>query len=150
MLKRATRLSPARKAASGFTLIEILIALIILSIGLLGIAAVQLASVRNSHASFERSIAVVQARDLAERMWAGLCDLYDADGNIDANVETAIRNAWEADQNAAGTFIGQAWDPTLARNGDVWTITIEWMPRIQDQAEQLVHSFRLPPRPDAC
>lgn len=135
----------------GFTLIEILVALLVLSIGLLGLAAAQLQSLQNSHASFERNIAIVQARDLAERMWAGLCDLYDDDGNIRGNVEDLIWDAWKSDHKAMGDFSGPGWSPTWDRNDDVWTITISWTPRIQDQEEQLVHSFRIPPRPnDAC
>jgi type IV pilus assembly protein PilV len=54
----------------GFTLIEILVALIVLSVGLLGVAALQLSSLRaNTSASF-RSQATFLAYDIADRMRA--------------------------------------------------------------------------------
>ena len=139
--------------ASGFTLIEILIALLVLSIGLLGLAAVQFQSLQNSHASYERSMATMQARDLVERLWGGICDLYNADGEIVSGGEEAIFEQWEADQNGVGTFAGQDWTPALEHDTetDAWTITIEWVGRA-DRDEEIIHLFRIPPplRPDSC
>lgn len=45
---------------SGFTLVEVLVALLIVSIGLLGIAAMQSLALRNTGSSMERSQAVIQ------------------------------------------------------------------------------------------
>ena len=140
---------------SGFTLIEILIALLVLSIGLLGLAAVQFQSLQNSHASYERSMASMQARDLVERLWAGICVLYDTNGIVVPGAQAPIMTAWQADHNGVGTFAGQGWTPTLtppATSADVWTITIDWTGRAQGQPEQIRHLFRLPPplRPDSC
>jgi type IV pilus assembly protein PilV len=50
----------ARKHQTGFGLIEVLISLLIVSIGLLGIAALQAPAVRNVGSSMERSQAVIQ------------------------------------------------------------------------------------------
>jgi type IV pilus assembly protein PilV len=50
----------ARKHQTGFGLIEVLISLLIVSIGLLGIAALQATAVRNVGSSMERSQAVIQ------------------------------------------------------------------------------------------
>ena len=146
---------------SGFTLIEILIALLVLSIGLLGVAAVQFQSLQNSNASYERSMATMQARDLVERLWAGICVLYNADGSIAVGNQGPIIAAWQADHNGVdelegqvGTFAGRGWEPTLTvdTDTDVWTIEIDWTGPAQGQPEQIRHSFRLPPplRPDSC
>ena len=54
----------------GFTLIEVLITIVLLAIGLLGLAALQGFSLKNSHDSFYRSIASQQAYDIADRMVA--------------------------------------------------------------------------------
>jgi len=143
------------RRAAGFTLIEILVALVILTIGLLGVAGLQLRSLQTSHSSFERSIATLQARDLVERMWGGICTLYESDGDIVPNGHVPILIAWRADHDATGTFAGQGWkgnlDPPVPPN-NVWTITISWTGRFQGQAEQIVHHFMLPPpfRPDFC
>lgn len=158
MLTRKARARPCQrpKRSLGFTLIEILVALVILSIGLLGIAALQLRSVQNSHASYERSIATLQARDLVERMWAGICTLYLPNGNIAPNGQAAIWTAWDADHRGTATFADQGWNavlaPPAAANPHIWTITISWTGRNQGQPEVIAHHFRLPPplRPDSC
>jgi type IV pilus assembly protein PilV len=56
--------------ASGFTLIEILVALVVLSVGLLGIAALYVESLRASRVSFNRMTAVTLASDMADRIRA--------------------------------------------------------------------------------
>lgn len=59
-----------RRLMSGFTLIEALIALLVLTIGLLGAAGMLLTSVRNSNNSYLRSQASFIADSLVERMRA--------------------------------------------------------------------------------
>lgn len=52
----------------GFSLIEVLVALFILSIGLLGLAALQTTGLQFNHQSYERTQAVIQAYDIIDRM----------------------------------------------------------------------------------
>jgi len=145
------------KASSsrGFTLIEILITLVILSIGLLGVAALQLKSLQGSHASYERSVVTLQSRDLVERMWAGICSVYDEEGDFIPNGEQPIWSAWLEDHTNMGTFRDQRWVPVLSPplgGTNIWTITINWEGRNQGQPETIVHRFSLPPplNPDTC
>ncbi|MDR5907155.1 type IV pilus modification protein PilV [Franzmannia qiaohouensis] len=65
-MSRSRRYSPQ----SGFTLIEALIALLVLSIGMLGVAAMQLKALQGAHAAYQRSIASLAAQDAQERLWA--------------------------------------------------------------------------------
>lgn len=53
---------------AGFTLLEVLIALVILSLGLLGLAGLQLRSLRANNDSFARSQAMIMAYGIADRM----------------------------------------------------------------------------------
>ncbi|MFC3290526.1 type IV pilus modification protein PilV [Modicisalibacter luteus] len=80
---------------SGFTLIEALVAILILSLGLLGVAAVQLKAMQGAHLSYQRSLATVIALDANERLWAALAGMG---GNCpDAgNVQEVWRTHWEA------------------------------------------------------
>ncbi|HEY5802342.1 MAG TPA: type IV pilus modification protein PilV [Lysobacter sp.] len=55
---------------SGVGLIEVLIAVLVLAIGVLGIAALQAKSLRNSQSALERSQAVVQTYSILEAMRA--------------------------------------------------------------------------------
>lgn len=54
----------------GFSLIEALIALLVLSIGMLGAAAMQLNALQSAHIAYQRSIATLAAQDAQERLWA--------------------------------------------------------------------------------
>ncbi|WP_431024542.1 type IV pilus modification protein PilV [Halomonas sp. H5] len=56
----------------GFTLLEALIAVLVLSFGLLGVAAMQLKAMQSSHLSYHRSIATLAAQDAVERLWIEL------------------------------------------------------------------------------
>lgn len=60
----------SRRQQFGFNMIEVLVAVAVLAIGLLGIAALQVQGVRYNYGSFTRSIAVMLANDYAERMYA--------------------------------------------------------------------------------
>lgn len=52
----------------GFTLIEVLIAVVILGLGLLGLAALQASSLRNNNSAYNRSQATQLAYDIADRI----------------------------------------------------------------------------------
>jgi type IV pilus assembly protein PilV len=59
-----------KKNTAGFTLIEVLIALVILSVGLLGMAGIQLQGLRGTTSSTLRSDATILANDIAGRVHA--------------------------------------------------------------------------------
>jgi len=58
------------KKNDGFTLVEILITVLILSIGLLGLAGLQVRSMKSNHSSYLRSQATIMAYDIIDRMRA--------------------------------------------------------------------------------
>jgi len=62
--------STCHKAHTGFTLIEILVTIVIVSIGLLGLAGLQINGLRANISSEARSKATLLADDIAERMRA--------------------------------------------------------------------------------
>ena len=61
MLRHAVSRHPSRRPARGATLLEVLIAVLIMAVGLLGIAALQSVSLRNTQGASERSNAVIQS-----------------------------------------------------------------------------------------
>jgi type IV pilus assembly protein PilV len=58
------------RRAAGFTLLEVLVAMVVLSIGLLGLSGMQTSSLRNNHSAFLRSQATVVSNDIIDRMRA--------------------------------------------------------------------------------
>jgi type IV pilus assembly protein PilV len=140
-------------AQSGFSLIEVLVALVVLSVGLLGLAALQQNAVRFNHDAYLRSQATVLAYDIADRIrgnrQAATAEAYDS---AFAPMPPACNSVV-----AAGTVVAQdigAWRRALtcalpAGNGQIdWddaseilTITVQWDPSrgaVVAEAEQFV------------
>lgn len=78
--------STHRKPAVGFTLIEVLVTIIIVSIGLLGLAGLQINGLRANMSSEARSKATLLASDIIERMRANPLGI---DNNQYTNIDTA-------------------------------------------------------------
>ena len=70
MSPRYTPFGAAARRAAGFSLIEALVALVVLSVGLLGIAALYVTSVSTGRTASLRTQAVLLAADLADRIRA--------------------------------------------------------------------------------
>lgn len=70
------------RSQRGFTLLEILIAIVIFSIGLLGIARLQIAGMRFTHGSQLRSTAILQAETMADLMRANDYGMRDGEYNF--------------------------------------------------------------------
>jgi type IV pilus assembly protein PilV len=86
-LKRGTLHS--RTHQRGFTLLEVLIAVVILSVGLLGLAALQATSLKSNHASLTRSQIAILSYDMIDRMRANRPAMLLGDYDL----PTATQNA---------------------------------------------------------
>ncbi|HJV68323.1 type IV pilus modification protein PilV [Ideonella sp.] len=60
---------PGRRSRRGFTLIEVLVALLVFSFGILGLAGFQALVTRNSVEASERGRAALMANELVAAMW---------------------------------------------------------------------------------
>lgn len=69
-MSNQTRNQRGPKQDRGFTLIEVLVALLVLSIGLLGLAALQTTSLQLNTSSYQRTQATLLAYDIIDRMRA--------------------------------------------------------------------------------
>jgi type IV pilus assembly protein PilV len=74
---------------SGFTLLEVLVAVLVLSIGLLGLAGLLASSIRNNQSAYQRTQATWLAYDIVDRMRvnrpAALASDYDTTLGTPAN-----------------------------------------------------------------
>lgn len=61
-------MSQLKRSQYGITLIEILVAIVILAIGLLGVAALQMVGLKNTHSSSLHTQATTSATDILDRM----------------------------------------------------------------------------------
>lgn len=58
--------------SAGFSLVEVLISIVVLSVALLGTAALTAASLKNTNGSYYRSLATILADDMLDRMRANI------------------------------------------------------------------------------
>jgi type IV pilus assembly protein PilV len=64
----------------GFTLVEVLVALVVMAVGLLGIAGLYVEGLRAGRTSIYRTSAVALASDMADRIRANPAGLYEGSG----------------------------------------------------------------------
>lgn len=120
----------------GLTLIEVLIALVVFSVGLLGLAGLQTMSLRFNTSAYYRTQATALAYGLADRMRANRQGALD--GEYDADFETPAP-ACDGENVDGGTPAEDltAWRSALAcqlpegtgavsRNGTSFTISVQW------------------------
>ncbi|MDQ7735360.1 type IV pilus modification protein PilV [Halomonas sp. SpR1] len=107
----------------GFSLIEALIALVVLSIGLIGGAAMQLKALQSANAGYQRSFASVAAVDAQERLWAELAR-EGVDSCADIDVEAAWKTQWFADSDLNPLRNVNAQESKIVSDGCEFTIEI--------------------------
>lgn len=134
---------PAQTVGSrqkGFTLIEVLIALIIMSVGMLGIASLYVQSMQAGRTSLFRHNAVTLAGDVADRIRANRTAgvVYETAGGVDGGCVTggvtcsapqmALHDILVWDEQAAGTLpngqIVVTFDNTVVP--PTYTIQVNW------------------------
>ena len=123
------------KTNSGFTLIEVLIAMLILAVGLLGLAGMQATGIRNNLSAYNRGLATQLAYDIADRMRSNVADA----GTFGASVYITMNPTAAAAQAACIAVAGTCttaqmaqqdlfeWNQNLANlpAGGVGTITVD-------------------------
>lgn len=119
-----------RPSMQGFTLLEVLVAILVMSIGLLGLAGLMASSLKNSHSAYHRT----QATWLA----------YDALDRMRANRQVALKEGYDLGMattpGGSGLAAGDLseWDSALAdslpegdgsidvKPGGAVTIIVQW------------------------
>ncbi len=139
-MPKATIFSASRKH-HGFSLIEVLVALFVLAIGLLGLAALQTTGLRFNHQSYQRTQATMLSYDIIDRIRAnpmGLnADNYDSvppgpagsyPDCIGATCTPAQMASYDVGtwKDALRAQLGPTSDAEINTVGEVRTITITW------------------------
>jgi len=106
-----------RNSQSGFTMVEVLVALVVLAIGLLGIAALYLNSLQAGRTAVYRTEAVTLAADLADRIRMNRT-AQGAYGTLFADTEVAVpacaTTGGCSDADLAATDLSN-WKATVAQ-----------------------------------
>ena len=124
---------------AGFTLIEVLIAMLVLEVGLLGLAGLQVTSLRNNQSAYSRSQSTQLSYDLADRMRANSTGkaaytaILPSSATAKANclttpgcspAEMAENDLFEWNRAVISTLSGGVGTISVVAN--VFTISITW------------------------
>lgn len=125
-----TRVRPERDE-HGFSLIEVLVAVVILAIGLIGLAALHTQSMRFNFSAYLRSQATAFAYDMSDRMranWiAANAGAYDIDIGDSAAGGSTVAAADLLEWKTALAATLPSGDGAVARNNNgLFTITVQW------------------------
>ncbi len=135
-----------RGKIKGFTLIEVLVAMFVLALGLLGLAGLQASALKNNQSAYYRSQATQLAYDIADRMRANLAEAknfatsqYDSDvlaptsatNQANCKTTTGCSTAQMAQQdlfewNQQVTTLLPLGTGTINASGFIYTIVINW------------------------
>lgn len=116
-MKHRVFLQTSGRQQDGFTLLEVLIAAVVLSVGLLGAAALQIKGLQSAHSAYQRTIASIIATDAAERLWI---DMHD--GTIE---HPAVETDWLAHWSASDVTLPNL-DGSIDEDTSLFTITVSW------------------------
>jgi type IV pilus assembly protein PilV len=116
---------------SGFSLIEVLVAVLVLSIGLLGLAGLQGQALRDNQSAFLRSRAVQRAEDILDRMRANRALALNGAYNIALATDPVDSPGTVAETDLAEwkttiTAALPAGAGSVAVNGKIATVVVEW------------------------
>lgn len=121
---------------SGISLIEVLISVLVIAVGLLGIAGLQLSIIKANHSAELRALAISQVNNIIDRMQANYEGVeaghYDNASGTPSKPscttctvsETATKdiNEW----NTTNSFLLPNGQGTVSKNGDTHTVTLFW------------------------
>jgi type IV pilus assembly protein PilV len=120
---------PSPDGQRGLSLVEVLVTLVLVSVGLLGIAGLQIASVQNTSSAAQRFEATLLAEDILERMRANraeaMTNAYDLAFGADPGTVGVAQDDLLAWRDSLGTLPGG--DGAIdVDDGGVATITVRW------------------------
>lgn len=130
MYCRRTRTIGTLPTARGASLIEVLIALLVLAVGMLGMAAMQMVSMRNNTSALERSQAVFHTYSILDAMRAN--PTVSRAGGYNVGLDGAGGGSALASgdltrwQQSLGSTLGAGATGAVDCAGVVCSITIQW------------------------
>ncbi len=144
------------KRNSGFTMIEVLVSILVFSLGLLGIAGMMTISVRSNHNGYLRSQANFLAENMADRMranpYALWADAYSGSATAGGTVCTL---AAPCDVQTLAQYDMEQWAVMLNRvlpngQGSIECVNAEPIPAAADPAVGGTMWVYAPPYPGVC
>jgi type IV pilus assembly protein PilV len=125
----AMKSGPSPRKQTGMSMVEVLVAIVVVSLGLLGLAGMQATGLKNNFSAHSRAQAMQYAQDMLDRMRtnrvAALAGNYDL---ALAAAAPACAGAISCDQAdwMADVATLPAGDASIVTAGGLTTITVQW------------------------
>jgi type IV pilus assembly protein PilV len=116
--------APSRRRQGGVMLLEVLIGILIFSIGILAMLGMQAIGMRNTIESKYRSEASYLANQIIGTMWV---DRGNLASYTDGGVGNSRRTNWVADVQARLPQATGGNAPSIVVNGSQVTVTLRWL-----------------------
>ena len=126
------------RSQKGISLIEVMVAMVVIAVGFTSVTVLQMRSLQASHSSYQQSLAAVQAGDLVERLWAGVCVLDDADIRAD------ILSEWTGAHSINTLMPGWTGSMNFVPATFTYNITISWTDRLDADTRTFNYAARIP------
>jgi type IV pilus assembly protein PilV len=107
LTRRNDNLPPARRDHGGFTLVEVLVATLVMALGLLGLAGLHVASLKNTMSAGQRTETSYLAYEIADRMRANPRGVIAGNYNNQAGTEDDCTGAVCTAAEVAGYDLAQ-------------------------------------------
>jgi type IV pilus assembly protein PilV len=120
-----------QKFQRGVGMVEVLVAVLVLSIGLLGLAGLQVRTLRNSQSALERGVAVIETHAIVDAMRADRVNAMGDDFDISLTAAAPTGTTF-AEEALAGwranliTSLGDDATGSVACNGADCVIVVQW------------------------
>ncbi|MBP6711125.1 MAG: type IV pilus modification protein PilV [Propionivibrio sp.] len=112
---------------TGFTLIEVLVSIVIVSFGLLGVAGLLSTGLKSTQGSLQRTQASLLAYDMADRMRMNRAAARNGEYVTDTETTNAVaisdKEAW--DEAVASSLPSGAGTVTMPAT-NIYSITVQW------------------------
>ena len=116
---RAHPAPAARGGTAGYTLVEVLVALVVLSVGLLGVAGLQIVGLKGNISAASRTQASYLAEDIIDRMRANY---------VAARGNSGTGQPYLQYQLAMGATAPAGADPTAVADVTAWIAELQTLP----------------------
>lgn len=140
--------NPRINNSAGFTLLEVMIAMVIFSIGLLGLAGIQATAIQNNNSAYTRTVSMQLAYNMADVLRAStdntgnIIDTFDGvDTAIPSSATSCVQKNGAGPPSCTETDLANFeifhWKKriekelasglgSISKTGDIYTITIMW------------------------
>lgn len=131
-IRKLPKRGPSRAASAGMSMIEVLVAILLLVFGMFGVAAMQATSLRNSQSAMDHTQAVIQTYGMLDRMRANVPQARIGNYNL-LTMTCALPDAGTLAQNERREWIqnlkanlGEAACGQVVCDDATCVITVRW------------------------